>query len=117
MVWFVFKPLPAASVPQPFWRWLVAAGALVIVATTAVEWIAHRSGSVAATLALGPIAAGAGLICMLSGNNNLGLIGNSIAVMVFGLFVAALITKRVSVARGPVGRCRYFGWYNCTSSP
>lgn len=105
VVWYIFKPLPPASSPQPLWPWLAAAAGFVVITTAATEWIATRSGSPAAALVLGPMAAGTGLLVMLSGNNNLGLLGAGTAVVIFGLFVATLISSRVSLQRGPALVC------------
>jgi hypothetical protein len=106
ILWFVFRPMPASSLPpEKMWTFVAITAGVGLVLTALIETTARRSGSVAAALVLGPLASGVGAINILTGNAKLGWLGASIGVMIFGWFVAALISKNVSLSRGPVIVC------------
>jgi hypothetical protein len=103
MVWYLFKPIPVESMPvAQMWEWVAVASGIALVINASTEAIAiHRPGP-AAALGLGPTAAGIGAILLMVGTIKLGWLGAAIALMVLGWFAASLISKNISLSRGPV---------------
>ena len=103
MVWFVFKPIPVASMPvAQMWEWVAVASGIALVVNASTEAIAIRRPGSAAALVLGPTAAGIGAMLLLIGTIKLGWMGAAIALMILGWFTATLIGKNISLSRGPV---------------
>ncbi len=86
------------------WRWIGVATAIAAILIGSISLLSRR-GSAAAAIPLGFFAAGTGLIVLLSGNQNLGLLTLSLALMVLGIFVAALMSSAKTLQRGPVIVC------------
>jgi hypothetical protein len=103
VVWFVFKPIPPASMPvEQMHRWIAVAAVIALAVTVFVEGLSHKRPGVAAAIVLGPMAAGVGAILLLVGTTKLGWLGASIGLMVLGWFFAGLIGKPITLSRGPV---------------
>ena len=106
IVWYVFRPMPVSSLPvNRLWTYVAITAAASLALTGLIERIGQRSGSVAAALVLGPFTAGVGLIDFLTGNAKLGWLGASMGLIVFGWFVAVIISRTTSLARGPIVVC------------
>jgi hypothetical protein len=103
MVWYVFKPIPVASIPVvQMWEWAAVASGIALVVNASTEAIAIRRPGAAAALVLGPLAAGIGAMLLMVGTIKLGWLGAAIALTILGWFAATLIGKNISLARGPV---------------
>jgi hypothetical protein len=103
IVWYVFKPIPLASMPaEQMWQWTGVATGISIVLSKSTEMIAIRRPGAAAPLVLGPVAAGVGAVCLLIGTIKLGWMGAALGLMLLGWLAATLIRKGISFSRGPV---------------
>jgi hypothetical protein len=103
MVWYVFQPIPTASMPvAKMWHWAMIAMVIAGVDYSLTEGIANRRPGVAVPLVLGPVAAGTGAVLLLIGTYSFGLLGAALGLMILGWCGAALIHKSISFSRGPV---------------
>lgn len=106
IVWFVLRPIPASVLPSAkLWTYVGSTAAIGIALTALVETLARRSGAIAVTMVLGPLASGIGAINVLTGNAKLGWLGASVGMMVLGWFLAGLLSKSLTLGRGPVIVC------------
>lgn len=102
-VWFTFAGLPATSLPPEYlWKFVGFAGGAGAVLIFLFEAICRKSGSASAALSLGPWCVGAAALLMLCGNSKFGWLVASVAVMLLGAFLAALVTKPAILGDGPV---------------
>jgi hypothetical protein len=104
IIWYLFKPLPAASMPvAKIWEWAAIAGLISVVIYSSTEGLANRRPGVTVPLILGPVAAGVGAVILMVGATfSLGWMGAAMGLIILNWFFTSLVGKKISFSRGPV---------------
>jgi hypothetical protein len=102
LIAYILLGLPSSSQPTPVWGWIGGIAVVAIVVASLVEGLGHKAGSNCAALTLGPLAAGTGLVLMLTGSATPGAFCLAVALMVLGWFIAGLTDSQFRLTRGPI---------------